>query len=133
VAALAIGRSGANKRDESTVNALGGGGGILVLPNSNDLPACRMKPRVVFAISLSVPPKLRLPVVRIRLGNRSMLWAAVPKAAINEHRNVPGGKDDVGSDLQTIRVDWKINPEAKPSAMELRSQFALRSGSRATV
>lgn len=104
-----------------------------MLPNSNDLPARRMKPRVVFAIPLSVSPKLRRPVIRIRFGNRSMLWTAVPKAAINEHRNVPSREDDVGSDLQTGGVDWKIDPEAKPPAMELRSQFALRSGSGAPV
>jgi hypothetical protein len=72
---------------------------ILVLPDTNDLPAGPCEPLIDVPISLHGPTQLRKPVGRIPFGQRSVLRAAVPEAAIDENSESGADEDYVGSHL----------------------------------
>lgn len=66
-----------------------------MLPDPDDPPSGQRQQRVGFLVTYYVPLKLGSPIVGIGLGNRTVLWAAMPKAAVDEDRNSRWAEDDV--------------------------------------
>src|SRR3954449_12536487 len=68
----------------------------LVLPDPHDRPALGREARVRVAVARDVSLDLRPPEVRVVARPRTVLGAAVPEAAVDEHRDLRAGEDDVG-------------------------------------
>jgi hypothetical protein len=105
---------------------------VLVLPDPDHLPTCCGQQRVYTLVSLSVAIELRTPIPAICLRRLPMLRTAVPEAAIDKHRDLPGWEHDVCA--VSNASDWTPvleEPQAEP--VERRPQCHLRSGVRAAV
>jgi hypothetical protein len=68
-----------------------------MLPDPDDLPTCRGQQAVDPIVSLSIPIELRTPILAVCLRRPSVVGAAMPEAAIDEHRDSLGREHDVCS------------------------------------
>lgn len=62
-------------------------GGVLVFPDTVDLPPSLLKAAISVAIAPTVHFELRSPPRGIRLRERPMEWTAMPEAPIDENRH----------------------------------------------
>src|SRR5579872_7158004 len=75
-----------------------------VLPEPDDLPASLSERHVCPAIPFDVAAQLRRPVPLVRGRLPAVLGAAVPEAAVDEHRDLARGENDVWSDAYCRQV-----------------------------
>ena len=105
---------------------------ILVLPDTHDKPSRRSKGRIVSAITGNISLKLCLPVRTVRSWGPAVFGAGMPEAAVEEHRDACGWKDDVGSAAQRLNRH-RMLPEAQPHPVKLRPERDLWPSVRRTV
>src|SRR5207248_3355560 len=98
----------------------------LVLPNANDCPALVSERGVVSCVALAVSANLRRPIARVRAWLDAMLRAAVPKAAVDEHRDACSREDDVWSRRRATRSKLEVDTKAQTAPMQGRAQRELR-------
>lgn len=80
-------------------------------------------------VASTVLSDLRLPVGAIGRRKSAVLWAAVPKAAIDEDSDLPTWKDEIGSDLSAIEgLDSKIDAVPQTCGMSGPANGALGTG-----
>lgn len=70
---------------------------VFVFPDADDEPAGLGQSFVGVSIASHVSIELLRPPLCVSFGRGFVLGAAVPKAAIDEHRNFGGAEDDVGA------------------------------------
>ncbi len=115
-------RSRFDRADDRTRYLLG----RFVFPESEDAPACVSKRFIRLDISSDVSLKLGQPVVAIPLGERGVLGAAMPEAAVNKDGYSVFGKNDVGSAAST---EWcEIDAISEAGGMEQTTNSQFRSG-----
>jgi hypothetical protein len=68
-----------------------------MLPDSDRDPPRLAKPSISVQVAPDVSVDLFRPVLDMGFWNTAMLWASVPKAPINEHRDSGGPKDEVSA------------------------------------
>jgi hypothetical protein len=78
-------------------DAVGRDDQIFMFPDPHHRPTFSLKGRCRFVVALPVALQLWLPVPRVGLRLDSMLRAAVPEAAIEEHSHPGANEDDIGS------------------------------------
>jgi hypothetical protein len=104
------------------LDAFGGHHRILVFPNSDDYPSGFSKGRVVTTVTSNIRSELGAPPIGIRLRSHRMLWATMPKTAVNEDSDLGSGENNVWSP----RNGWNIDPVSKPTSVQFLSQCQFR-------
>jgi hypothetical protein len=66
-----------------------------MLPDAHDRPSRLHQLRVIAPVSIDVSVELCLPVVTVGLRSCAVLRAAMPKTAVNEHRDSLPHKHDI--------------------------------------
>jgi hypothetical protein len=104
--------------------AVGRLSGILVLPNSDDGPACGTKALV--SVGITRPSRLDLvpPPLCIIPWPTGVLGAAVPEAAVNKDADALPRKADVGASARAW--NWVIDPVSQPGCVKDFPDLALR-------
>jgi hypothetical protein len=82
---------------------------MLVFPYSKDCPTRLVQQAILFPISLLISLDFGSPKLTVALGPRHVLGTSVPKAAVDEHRDTPAGKDDVGPNGDIVQLEPKVN------------------------
>lgn len=96
-----------------------------VLPDSDDQPACCGQPRVGISVAFAIPLDLAWPVPLVCMrGSRSVLWASVPEATVNEHSDLCRTKHDVGRSSQ-FRKRTGVDSVSEPAGVKQASQLQL--------
>jgi len=96
-----------------------GFGGRFVLPDSDDLPSGGLERGIVGAIASDVARELRLPEADVRLRMGRVFGAAVPEAAVDEHRHARGSEHEVGTDAAAGEVKPAVLAVAEAARVEL--------------
>ena len=99
---------------------------ILVFPNSDDYPSGFLKGRVVTTITSNVRSKLGAPPIGIRLRSHRMLWATMPKTAVNEDSDLGSGENNVWSPRKSCNIDSVS--KSTPVQFLSQCQFRTRPG-----
>jgi hypothetical protein len=97
-----------------------------MLPHADHRPTTSTKGSVDSAISFQVTFELRVPVRAISLGPSSVLWTAMPEAAVDEHRDTGAREDDVRSDPHRASSNLEVNPVPKAGRVECTTERVLR-------
>jgi hypothetical protein len=94
---------------------------VFVLPESQHSPTGRFKGGRVLGVALTVPGDLWSPVVAILdVRPLAVLGAAMPEAAITEHRHATARERDVWPNRPHVRkTDRQVHPE--PEAFRVQS------------
>lgn len=98
-----------------------------MLPHSDHGPARLAQLGVVQSIALHISGDLGAPVGGVGLRARSVVWAAMPEAAIDENSHLLTPKDDVCSAAQALQR-LLVDAIAKAASMKLRPEGKLRPG-----
>ena len=89
-----------------------------MLPDSDHLPARSLKRNVVSLVSLDVSLNLCPPPISIGGGQRAMIEASMPPAAVNKNGQSRTAEDDISLASKIVdRAD--MHPVAKSAPMEL--------------
>jgi hypothetical protein len=108
-------------------DALGCSSRVLVFPDAYDLPPRPRQAGVGVAVTLSILFDLGPPPVCVRLRPGSMVWTAVPKAAVHEDGDLRPRKHQVCLPPGVgIRSDMQAKPQ--PHMVQTRSQHNLGLG-----
>jgi hypothetical protein len=68
----------------------------LMAPEADDRPTGSLESHGLLAVAFDVPVDLRVPVVDVAGWPAAALRTSMPKAAIDEHRELEAGKREVG-------------------------------------
>jgi len=98
---------------------------VLMFPDPQDSPSRFFKDVIRLRVSLHVSSQLRLPPFLVRCGHRAVFGAAVPEAAIYEHRNTLAGEHDVRLSAEPGQ-GCTIHPKPKASSVESTPQRHFR-------
>jgi hypothetical protein len=93
----------------------------LVSPNPHDLPAISAESRVRVAVALLVRNDLSAPELGILFGPSRMLWAAVPKAPVDEDGDTRSGENDVGNPSR-LSQQGDMDAETESKSMKRTTQ-----------
>jgi hypothetical protein len=85
-----------------------------MFPNTNDFPARHFQPPGRVGISRNIFFDFISPKLGIALRPRSMLWASVPKASVNENGQTLPREYDVSSSPRLAQY-WYLQPIPKAS------------------
>ena len=66
-----------------------------MLPDPHDLPAIAPKASICGGIAFDVAPQLGAPIERVDSWIVPVLWACMPKAAVDKHRDPPTREYDI--------------------------------------
>lgn len=94
-----------------------------MLPDTQHLPALRLKPLSVLGIPFGIASELLCPEVPVVLRYRRMLRAPMPETAINEHGQLRADKDHVGA----RPTDPILQPVTQAKRPDFSPQAQLRS------
>lgn len=97
---------------------------ILVLPHSQHSPPGGGQDAVSVSIPCSSSVHFCGPVASVRLGDREVLRAPVPEAAVDEDRDFLAWKDDIGSPAYAFDRG-SVDEVAQASTVQLRPQLQL--------
>lgn len=97
-----------------------------MFPDPQDDPTCFRQNGRLFDVAFPGPADLRFPEVAIRDRHLAMLGAPVPKAAVDEHDDLPTGEDDVWPDPLAANHQGKILPESESGAVQGSAERHLR-------
>lgn len=109
----------------------------LVAPEAQDLPARRGQYLCLLRVALDVSVQLCLPIAGVGCRASTALWAAVPKTAIHENRDMWSCEDKIR--LRTLDPDrappaaYSDRPQAGCQALLKRRSFARNGCHRATA
>lgn len=97
---------------------------IIVLPDADYRPSKRAQVCVCVSVAGSVPRELRFPPTTIACGHALVARATVPKASINEDRDVLPSKRDIDT---PTREPWDrpYDPEPQATAKQLTADGEL--------
>jgi hypothetical protein len=95
-----------------------------VFPHADHCPSLFFEERGLASVPINSGLNLFLPPVSIRLGQGEVLFAAMPKATINEHTHLLSGKDNVGCTAKA-RLRSALLPESDASRVEGSAQTSL--------
>ena len=99
---------------------------IVVLPDAQNDPIGRHKLGLVATVPRDIAIELCLPVARIGPGLRPVVWAAMPKAAINEDRQSGGCEHHI--DPAPHAGSWGHQTLAEPQATPVEPDRNATSG-----
>ena len=101
---------------------------VLMFPNSDDYPSRFLKGHIITTVTSNVRSKLGAPPIGIRLRSHGMLWATMPKTAVNENCDLGSSENNVWSPSQ----GWNIDPISKSPAVQFLSQGQFRARPRSS-
>lgn len=96
-----------------------------MLPHPDHDPPRVVQLGIVDPVTLYVSSDLCAPVGGVGSRARSVLWTAMPEAAVHEYGNLLAAKDDVRATSQPLHRRG-VNAIAEPPPMKLRAQGKLR-------
>lgn len=114
-------------------NRFDSGGQGFVLPHSHDIPARRDESHVGGSVSFHIPAKFRRPVPLVGRRLPAVFRAYVPEAAVDENGHLFRGEDDVGTDLDPIKVEPEILAVPEAESVQGTAQCYLRLGASPAV
>jgi hypothetical protein len=85
-----------------TNNLVYRGFNILMFPNAQDCPPCAFQANSSLFVSFNVSRYLRSPVISVSNWDSSMLATSVPKASVNENRDLNFGECNINLDMPTV-------------------------------
>lgn len=97
---------------------------FLMLPESERQPTCRREFAVVAPITFEVRLQLLHPPLPIGMRRSAVLWAGMPEAPVEEHRDPFLRKDQVRTGSRHTR-NGPIHPEAETASMQPSSHLHL--------
>jgi hypothetical protein len=97
----------------------------LVLPGPEYPPARGGQGGVDRAVPGGVAGELRLPIGGVCAREVAVLGAAMPEAAVYEHREPRPGKDDVGSNEAAGDTNGQVDSESQPAPVQLAAKREL--------
>ena len=97
-----------------------------MFPNPQDAPSGCGEAFVGIEIAPLVRLNLVSPEIGIALGARAMLWATVPKAAVDEDRNAMAREGDIWPRCAPPSANPKIHAVPEPSSVQQGSDCELR-------
>ena len=109
------------------LDAVGGGGDVLVLPDPHHGPARRREQLVDLRVALPVAGQLLLPEGFVGARHRAVLGTGVPEAAIDVDGDLGRPEDQVGAARHALHRP-PVDPVAEPPPVQLRAQVELRRG-----
>jgi len=99
--------------------------GCDVFPDAHDRPTGFAERVVHSTVPGDVGRELRHPVVPVALGHVLVVWAAVPEAAIDEHRHPPRGEHDIRVDPDITSPKEQVLSEPEATTVQARAQADL--------
>jgi hypothetical protein len=111
-------------RPNGTHDPVGDGFCFLVRPEAENAPPEANECLSVASVACDVSFNFLAPILRVRPGLFVMRWAAVPKAAIDEHSHPGFAKDHVGGACQISRRA-RADAEAQASPVRCRAHSQL--------
>jgi hypothetical protein len=102
---------------------------VLVLPDSENLPPCRLKATLLVKVALSVARDLRPPIAGVLSAlSPTVLRATMPVAPVDKDSELDSGENDVGPDQTAIvNADRQVDAEPQAASMESPTKRELRS------
>jgi hypothetical protein len=100
---------------------------VLMLPDAKDGPSGSLQHGIGLPIARAVAVELRAPEIAVERWAGRVHWAAVPEAAVNEHRELQPRKYEVGGPSEA-RHGSRGHPEAETKFVGSRSNCQLRRG-----
>jgi hypothetical protein len=91
---------------------------ILVFPYADHMPPGVVKRFIGRTIAAAVRFDLLAPPIRVRLGPRRMLRAAVPEATVDEHGQTGAREENVCSPARMMRERSSVDEESEPTAVQ---------------
>lgn len=116
---------------QGSPHEIDGVGDLLVLPDADDCPSGFGQRRRRLLVALNSAGKLGRPVPLVCGGLSPMLGAGVPETAVDKHRNLARGEDDVGPDAPVRKVDPEVFTEPVAKPVQPGAELDLRLGIRA--
>lgn len=83
---------------------------FLVFPEADHAPACSGQRRIGRTVTRDVSPQFRRPVPLVLRRLPAMDRADMPKAAVDVHRDLPRGEDDIRPDLHATYLEAQVLP-----------------------
>ena len=112
---------------------LGGGNrGRFVLPDADDVPAIFRQPHFGAAITLDVGLELGFPPLAVGLRMSGVDRAAMPKASVDEDRDLGWPEDDVSGQPESAN-GLPMNPVAQPKPMQFATKCKFWPGIAPTI
>jgi len=115
-------------RADGILDAVRGTPSRHVLEESKHLPASDLKELILLLVASHIFGQLRRPIAAIRLWNLTMIWAAVPKASVDEDGQFQTGEDNIWPNAATTKSERQILTESEAASLQLRAKCDLGCG-----